>query len=132
MRNTFHDDLDAITETLVTMTNLVKGATKDATTALLTADLALAEKVISQDELIDSMQHELDAKTIVLLATQQPVASDLRALVTSLRMSADLERMGDMAHHIAKLARLRFPATAVPPEASLTIEEMGRVAQFNH
>jgi phosphate transport system protein len=127
MRNTFHDDLDAITESLVTMTNLVKGATKDATTALLTADLALAEKVISQDDLIDSMQHELDAKTIVLLATQQPVASDLRALVTSLRMSADLERMGDMAHHIAKLARLRFPATAVPPEASLTIEEMGRV-----
>jgi phosphate transport system protein len=65
---------------------------------------------------------------MLLLATQQPVASDLRILVTSLRMSADLERMGDMAHHISKLARMRYPATAVPPQASLTIEEMGRVA----
>ena len=56
------------------------------------------------------------------------MASDLRALVTSLRMSADLERMGDMAHHIAKLARMRYPATAVPPELLLTVHEMGRVA----
>lgn len=128
MRNTFHDDLDAITNTFVVMAQLVHTATKDATTALLTADLELAEKVIKQDDQIDALQHELDAKTIVLLATQQPVASDLRALVTSLRMSADLERMGDMAHHIAKLARLHYPATAVPPESSLTIEEMGRIA----
>ena len=127
MRNAFHDELDAITQSLVDMALLVKKATADATTALLTADLSLAEKVIDQDDVIDAMQHDLDAKTMTLLATQQPVASDLRVLVTSLRMSADLERMGDMAHHIAKLARLRFPATAVPPEASLTIEEMGRV-----
>ena len=128
MRDTFHEALDAITQTLVDMAMLVKQATKDATTALLTADLALAEKVIAQDDLIDDMQHELDSKTMLLLATQQPVASDLRILVTSLRMSADLERMGDMAHHISKLARMRYPATAVPPQASLTIEEMGRVA----
>jgi len=128
MRNAFHDDLDAITQSLVDMALLVKKATADATTALLTADLSLAEKVIAQDDVIDSMQHELDSKTMNLLATQQPVASDLRVLVTSLRMSADLERMGDMAHHIAKLARMRYPATAVPSEASLTIEEMGRVA----
>ena len=128
MRDTFHDALDAFTQTLVDMAMLVKQATKDATTALLTADLALAEKVIAQDDVIDEMQHELDTKTMLLLATQQPVASDLRILVTSLRMSADLERMGDMAHHISKLARMRYPATAVPPQASLTIEEMGRVA----
>ena len=128
MRDTFHDALDAITQTLVDMAMLVKQATKDATTALLTADLALAEKVIAQDDVIDEMQHELDTKTMLLLAKQQPVASDLRILVTSLRMSADLERMGDMAHHISKLARMRYPATAVPPQASLTIEEMGRVA----
>ena len=127
MRDAFHDELDAITQTLVDMAMLVKNATADATTALLTADLALAEKVIAQDDVIDSMQHELDAKTMKLLATQQPVASDLRVLVTSLRMSADLERMGDLAHHIAKSARMRYPATAVPPELSLTIEEMGRV-----
>ena len=128
MRDAFHDELDAITQSLVDMAMLVKKATADATTALLTADLSLAEQVIAQDDVIDSMQHELDAKTMKLLATQQPVASDLRVLVTSLRMSADLERMGDMAHHISKLARMRHPGTAVPSEASLTIEEMGRVA----
>ncbi|MGA0080036.1 MAG: phosphate signaling complex protein PhoU [Candidatus Nanopelagicus sp.] len=128
MRDSFHDELDSITQTLVEMTMLVKQATQDATTALLTADLQLAEKVIAQDDRIDQIQHELDSRTMLLLATQQPVATDLRVLVTSLRMSADLERMGDMAHHISKLARMRYPATAVPSEASLTIEEMGRVA----
>lgn len=128
MRDSFHDELDSITQTLVEMTMLVKQATQDATTALLTADLELAEKVIAQDDRIDQIQHELDSRTMLLLATQQPVATDLRVLVTSLRMSADLERMGDMAHHISKLARMRYPATAVPSEASLTIEEMGRVA----
>ena len=128
MRDAFHDELDAITQTLIDMADLVQGAMADATTALLTADLVLAEKVIAQDDLIDNMQHELDARTMLVLAKQQPVASDLRVLVTSLRMSADLERMGDMAHHIAKLARMRHPATAVPAEISLTIQEMGRVA----
>ena len=128
MREAFQDELNLITKFLEEMALLVQKATSDATTALLTADLVLAEKVIAQDDVIDQMQHELDDKTMKLLATQQPVASDLRTLVTSLRMSADLERMGDMAHHIAKLARMRHPATAVPSESSLTIEEMGRVA----
>ena len=109
------------------MAGLVSVAMKNATTALLTADLALAEKVIADDLIIDEIQHELDARTINLIARQSPVATDLRTLVTSLRMSADLERMGDLAHHIAKSARMRYPATAVPPELSLTIEEMGRV-----
>jgi phosphate transport system protein len=109
------------------MAGLVKIAMENATTALLTADLSLAEKVIADDLIIDEMQHELDARTINLIARQSPVATDLRTLVTSLRMSADLERMGDLAHHIAKSARMRYPATAVPPELSLTIEEMGRV-----
>jgi phosphate transport system protein len=109
------------------MAGLVRVAMDNATTALLTADLTLAEKVIADDSIIDEIQHELDARTINLIARQSPVASDLRTLVTSLRMSADLERMGDLAHHVAKSARMRYPATAVPPELSLTIEEMGRV-----
>jgi phosphate transport system protein len=109
------------------MAGLVKVAMENATTALLTADLTLAEKVIAEDLIIDQIQHDLDAKTITLIAQQGPVATDLRTLVTSLRMSADLERMGDLAHHIAKSARMRYPATAVPPELSLTIEEMSRV-----
>ena len=127
MREQFQEELDGVGTTLVEMAGLVKIAMENATTALLTADLSLAEKVIADDLIIDEIQHELDARTINLIARQSPVATDLRALVTSLRMSADLERMGDLAHHIAKSARMRYPATAVPPELSLTIEEMGRV-----
>ena len=127
MREQFHEELDAVTATLVQMAGLVKIALENATTALLTADLDLSEKVIAEDSIVDEIQHELDARTINLIARQSPVASDLRTLISSLRMSADLERMGDLAHHIAKSARMRYPATAVPPELSLTIEEMGRV-----
>ena len=127
MREQFQEELDGVSNTLVQMAGLVKVAMEHATTALLTADLTLAEKVIADDSVIDQMQHELDARTIILIAQQGPVASDLRVLVTSLRMSADLERMGDLAHHISKSARMRYPATAVPPELALTIEDMGRV-----
>jgi len=127
MREQFQAELDSVSATLVQMAGLVRVAMDNATTALLTADLTLAEKVIADDAIIDEMQHELDARTINLIARQSPVASDLRTLVSSLRMSADLERMGDLAHHVAKAARMRYPSTAVPPELSLTIEEMGRV-----
>jgi phosphate transport system protein len=127
MREQFQEELDGVSATLVQMAGLVRVAMDNATTALLTADLTLAEKVIADDTIIDEIQHELDARTINLIARQGPVASDLRTLVTSLRMSADLERMGDLAHHIAKSARMRYPGTAVPSELSLTIEEMGRV-----
>ena len=128
MREAFHDELDSISQGLLQMASLVKEALALATKALLDADLALAEKVIQDDIVIDNIQHDLDARTISLMARQQPVASDLRTLVTSLRMSADLERMGDLAHHVAKQARMRYPNSAVPAELTGTIEEMGRVA----
>ena len=128
MRNAFHDELDGIGLTLLQMAGLVKVAMNDATSALLTVDLNSAEKVIAADDVIDEIQHELDARTINLMARQQPVASDLRTLVTSLRMSADLERMGDLAHHVAKQARMRYPNSAVPAELVPTITAMGLVA----
>jgi phosphate transport system protein len=127
MREQFIADLESINSTLLEMAGLVKSSLESATTALLTADRSLAEKVISDDLIIDEIQHQLDAKTINLMAQQAPVATDLRTLVTSLRISADLERMGDLTEHIAKVTRMRHPATAVPPELALTIEEMGRV-----
>ena len=128
MRNAFHDELDGIGLTLLQMAGLVKVAMNDATSALLTIDLSIAEKVIAADNVIDDIQHELDSRTINLMARQQPVASDLRTLVTSLRMSADLERMGDLAHHVAKQARMRYPNSAVPAELVPTITAMGLVA----
>lgn len=127
MRDSFHDDLDGIGASLVEMGHLVNKAMERATTALLTADLKVAEEIISEDDLIDDLQHDIEARSISLMARQQPVAGDLRTLVTSLRMSADLERMGDLAHHVAKLTRMRYPSAAVPPELVLTLQEMGNV-----
>jgi phosphate transport system protein len=128
MRDAFHDDLDSINQTLVEMSTLVAGAMGRATTALLSANLELAEEVIADDDRVDAIQHELDNKTLDVMARQQPVASDLRNLVTSLRMSADFERMGDFAHHIGRIARMRYPNTAVPAELTSTIQAMGDVA----
>lgn len=128
MRDAYHEELDSIGATLVTLAGLVDTAIVRATKALLESDRALAEEVIAADAVIDDMQHDLDARTINLIARQQPVAGDLRTLVTSLRMSADLERMGDLANHIAKVARMRYPSCAIPVELQMTILEMGRVA----
>jgi phosphate transport system protein len=128
MRDAFHEELDAIQATLVTMGEMVSTAMSRSTEALLKADVKLAEQVISDDEKLDNIQHDLEARAINLMARQQPVAQDLRILVTSLRMSADLERMGDLCHHIAKLARMRYPEVAVPAELFSTIGNMGTTA----
>ena len=128
LRSAFQDELDGVTNTLVDLSNLVTDAIEKATHSLLTANLDEAQKVIDADDRVDGTQHDLDARIIDIIARQQPVASDLRALVTALRMAADLERMGDMAHHVAKIARLRHPQGAIPSELLLTVEEMGKVA----
>jgi phosphate transport system protein len=128
LRTAFQEELDGVTDSLVKLCNEVTDAIEKATHALLTASIEEAQHVIDADDRIDSMQHELDARIIDIVARQQPVASDLRALATALRMAADMERMGDMAHHVAKIARLRHPNAAIPSELLLTIEEMGKVA----
>jgi phosphate transport system protein len=129
MRDAYHEDLDAITDQLVEMAGLVGSMMGRATTALLDADLALAEGVISADDQVDALYNQVEQLALDLLARQQPVASDLRVLITSLRMVADLERMGDHAMHVAKVARRRYPDHAIPRELRSTVLEMGQVAQ---
>ncbi|MBD0689318.1 phosphate signaling complex protein PhoU [Streptomyces sp. CBMA123] len=129
MRDAYHEELDAISDSLIEMARLVGSALGRATTALLDADLALAEGVIAADEKINDLHHELENRAIDLLARQQPVATDLRIVVTSLRMSADLERCGDLARHVAKVARMRYPESAVPADLHSTVLEMGQLAQ---
>jgi phosphate transport system protein len=129
MRDTFHDELDQIGNNLVEMTNLVGSAMSRATTALLDADLSLAESVITADAQVDALYRQTEERAFDLLARQQPVAGDLRVIVTGLRMVGDLERMGDLAEHIAKIARRRYPASAVPPELRAVLLEMGQIAQ---
>ena len=129
MRDAYHEDLDAITDHLVDMAGLVGSMMGRATTALLDADLAMAEGVISGDDAVDALYAKVEGLALDLLARQQPVASDLRAIITSLRMVADLERMGDHALHVAKVARRRYPDPAIPRELRSTVLEMGQVAQ---
>jgi len=129
VRNVYHDELDAVTASLVEMAGLVGTAVRRATVALLEADLDKAEAVIDADEHIDSIYRATDARVFNIMARQQPVAGDLRIVFTSLRMLADLERMGDLALHLAKIARLRYPSSAVPQELRPTIREMGEIAE---
>jgi phosphate transport system protein len=129
IRSAFQDELDNVSQSLVDLTNMVSESIVKSSKALLTADLKLAEEVIATDAKIDDYQHDLDTRIIDIIARQQPVASDLRALITALRMSADLERMGDLAHHIAKVARLRHPNNAIPNDLILAFTEMGYVAE---
>ncbi len=128
IRSVFQDELDNVSQSLVDLTAMVTASMSKATTAILSCDLKLAEEVIATDVKIDDYQHETDSRIIDIIARQQPVASDLRALVTALRMGSDLERMGDLAHHVAKVARLRHPNAAVPPELVSIIQAMGVAA----
>lgn len=130
MRDTYHQGLDDLVDQLVEMTRLVRSAVNRASTALLDADLSLAESVIEADDAVDALRDDLDARALDLLARQQPVALDLRIIVTSLRMNADLERMGDLARHVARVARRRYPESAVPPVFRSTIVEMSQVAEL--
>ena len=128
MRDIFHDELDDVGNRVVEMTNLVAVAMERATRALLDANLTLADQVIADDRRIDALRSELEERTFQLIAQQQPVATDLRVLISTIHLAADLERMGDLAHHVAKIARLRHPDVAVPPEARDVISQMGDVA----
>jgi phosphate transport system protein len=129
MRNAYFDQLDTIVDDLVAMTHDVQVAVSRSTSALLTADAEIAEKVISDDAALDAARERVERKSFELLSLQQPVASDLRMLVAGLRMVADLERMGDLSVHVAKVARLRVPEVAVPAEFSPTIERMAILAE---
>jgi phosphate transport system protein len=129
IRSVFQDELDGVSQTLFDLSVMVSDSMSKATRAIVEKNLPLAEEVITFDEKIDTVQHDLDARIIDIIARQQPVASDLRALVTALRMSADLERMGDLAHHVAKVVRLRHPGSAVPQELLSLVQVMGETAE---
>jgi phosphate transport system protein len=128
VRDIYHDELDDIGKGVIEMIKLVAIAMERATSALLDANLAQADRVIGDDATIDALRTELEERTFQLIAQQQPVATDLRVLISTIHLTADLERMGDLAHHVAKIARLRYPDSAVPPEARDVISQMGQVA----
>ncbi len=128
MREEFRADLDEVSRMLVSMAESVRAGMNRATSALLTADEAAAELVVARDAEIDATYRLVEDRVYALLARQAPVASDLRIVLTALHMAADLERMGDLADHVARTALRRLPATAVPDVLTPVFTEMGEVA----
>lgn len=127
MREVFHQSLDDVQQRLVEISELVTVAIEKATKAFGTSNVSLAEEVIDADPVIDDKAAALDELAIEILARQQPVARDLRVIIMALRVSASLERMGDIAEHIAQLTRMRFPERAIPKGLKSTFTKMGEL-----
>ena len=128
MRTAYHEQLTALNDQLGDMCGLAGVAMERATQALLQADLVLAEQVITDHEQIAAASARAEEAAFVLLALQAPVAGDLRAIVSSIQIVADVDRMGALALHVAKIARRRHPQHALPEEVNGYFAEMGRVA----
>jgi len=127
VRKVFQAELHQIGEGLIEISQLVSNAIQKANSAFQGADTELAQEVIAADARIDFLQNDLDERAIDILALQGPVASDLRKIVGALRMSASLERMGDLARHVAQLARLRYPANVIPEKIRATFDELAEL-----
>ncbi|HEX9334613.1 MAG TPA: phosphate signaling complex protein PhoU [Pseudonocardiaceae bacterium] len=128
MREAYHDRLGELAEHLADMCAMVGDAMERATTALLKADLALAEQVISDDVKVDTARTSYEEEAYALLALQAPVATDLRTVLAVIHAAESLERMGDLALHVAKAARRRHPNPVLPEEVRPYFEQMGQVA----
>lgn len=128
MRTQYHEQLDSLTDQLGAMCELAGTAMERATQALLQADLVLAEQVITDHDQMTALSSKAEESAFVLLALQAPVAGDLRSVVGSIQIVADVDRMGALALHVAKIARRRHPQHALPEEVNGYFAEMGRVA----
>nr|WP_042188651.1 phosphate signaling complex protein PhoU [Kibdelosporangium sp. MJ126-NF4]CEL18373.1 Phosphate transport system regulatory protein PhoU [Kibdelosporangium sp. MJ126-NF4]CTQ97856.1 Phosphate transport system regulatory protein PhoU [Kibdelosporangium sp. MJ126-NF4] len=128
MRDTFRSRLDDLVAALVNMSDLAAAAMRDATTALLTADLDLAERVIADDRVVDMARSACESDAHLLLALQAPVAGDLRLVIAALHSAESLERMGDLAQHVAETVRRRHPREVLPPVLRPRFAHMGDIA----
>lgn len=114
MRTLFTAEMSELADDLTTMAKHVESAITRASEALLTKNVELAQQVIADDAKLDDLEETVDERCVLLIAQQQPVGLDLRTIIASLRISAALERMGDLAQHIAEAARRAYPDSAVP------------------
>jgi phosphate transport system protein len=128
MREAYVEKLTALSDELGSMCDQVAEAMQRATKALLTADLTLAEQVISDDAKVDQLRNACEERAFALLALQAPVAGDLRIVVSAIHAAADIERMGDLALHVAQAARRRHPQRCLPEQVEPYFAEMGQVA----
>jgi phosphate transport system protein len=121
--SSFDEDLDHIDRLIRDMGDLSGSMVSSSTKALLASDNALAQRVVSDDAIMDAKQRELDDRAITLIAKRQPMAQDLRSVVGAIRMAADLERIGDLAKNIAKRVNA-VGQTATPRQLAHSIETM--------
>lgn len=128
MREVYQEQLGDLAEELASMSTMVGTAMERATKALLEADLTLAEQVIEEDVHVDEARARAEEQAFGLLALQAPVAGDLRTVISTIHAAEDLERMGDLALHVAKTARRRHPQPVLPEPVQEYFAEMGRVA----
>ena len=128
MREIFHGELARLGTDLAAMCGLVRSTMERATRALVESDLHLAEEVITEGEEIRRRGQDCAEQAAAMLALQAPVARDLRTVVTGIQAAEKIERMGDLARHVAEVVRLRHPEPAVPPELLGRFAEMGRLA----
>jgi len=128
MRVEYDAELEDVSRVLVEMAEEVRGAMGRATVSLLTTDAEQAERVISGDAVVNGLRQRVEDRVYGLLARQSPVASDLRLLFTALHIATDLERMGDLAKHVAKIGLRRHPFPAVPEELVSIVTDMAAVA----
>jgi phosphate transport system protein len=124
-REVFQQELKEVQERLVEIATDVTRVMQSASNAFTKSDVSLADQAISLAELTGDKALALDELVIRILARQSPVARDLRILVSALRISASLERMGALAGHIAQIARFRYPGSAIPESLRATFVEMG-------
>lgn len=127
MREVFQSELKEVQDRLVEIASDVTNVMKNATLAFTTSEVSVADQAIASADAISEKALSLDEMVIRILARQSPVARDLRVLVSALRMSASLERMGALASHIAQIARFRFPGSAIPDALKPVFEEMGKL-----
>jgi phosphate transport system protein len=128
MREVFHAELDTLIGDLARIARLAGQMMTNASTALQHADLGLAEQVISGGDERKALRDDIRQRCINLLALQAPVATDLRVVVAAMHAVGDLERMGDLAQHIAKIARLKHPTVPIPAEVRPVFARMGLLA----
>ncbi|HEV2780075.1 MAG TPA: phosphate signaling complex protein PhoU [Actinophytocola sp.] len=128
MREAYHVELERLADELAGMCSMVADAMEIATRSLLETDLGLAEQVIGDDVKVDEARSACEEHAYSLIALQAPVATDLRILLAAIHAAESLERMGDLALHVAKAARRRHPQPVLPDEVRGYFSEMGRVA----
>lgn len=128
MREVYQEQLGKLADELASMSTMVGAAMEHATKALLDADLSLAEQVIDEDIQVDEARARSEEHAFGLLALQAPVAGDLRTVISTIHVAEDLERMGDLALHVAKAARRRHPHGVLPDDVRPVFDQMGQIA----